>query len=180
MTGQEHPPHGRTRLRATWLVTSGLLAMGLAPTALRAQSVTSNPSAPLPQLERRIEVAPTPAAGFAAGLGVNVRAGYYARVGIHAAAGIARRDDGFVGVQRVEAVSRFLFDPFGEFPRGLYGGGGFAVRHAPGDPVRGDLVVVVGMEGPLGTRRTIPAVELALGGGARLSVVYRQRRPVGR
>lgn len=166
--------------RPTWPLATWILVMGLAPAGLLAQSVTSNRSAAMPQWERRIEVAPTPAAGLAAGLGVNVRAGYYARVGIHAAAGVARRGDGVVGVQRVEAVSRFLFDPFGEFPRGLYGGGGFAVRHAPGDPVRGDLVVMVGMEGPLGARRTIPAVELALGGGARLSFVYRQRRPAGR
>ncbi|MEN9791661.1 MAG: hypothetical protein RLZZ63_1319 [Gemmatimonadota bacterium] len=183
-------PRGRPQNRATWILASSILTssilassiltMGLAPVSLRAQTGASNRSAALPQLERRIEVAPTPAAGIAAGLGVNVRAGYYARVGMHAVAGIARRDDGFVGVQRLEAVSRFLFDPFGEFPRGVYGGGGFAVRHTPGDPVRGDLVVVVGMEGPLGTRRTIPAVELALGGGARLSVVYRQRRRVGR
>ncbi|MFM9014741.1 MAG: hypothetical protein ACKORK_14545, partial [Gemmatimonadota bacterium] len=98
----------------------------------------------------------------------------------HAAAGLARRGAGVGGVHRLAAVSRFLIDPFGVFPRGLFGGGGFAVRQAPGDPLRGDLVVVVGMEGPLGTRRTIPAVELALGGGARLSIVYRRRRPVGR
>ena len=163
-----------TMMLATMLTTM------LGSTALLAQAGPATRSAAMPQVERRLEVAPTPAAGIAAGLGVNVRAGYYARVGMHAAAGVARRGDGVVGVQRLEAVSRFLFDPFGEFPRGLYGGGGFAVRHAPGDPLRGDLVVVVGMEGPLGTRRTIPAVELALGGGARLSIVYRQRRSVGR
>ena len=162
------------------LVVIGGLMLSLVPATLRAQGGASNAAAAMPQWERRIEVAPTPAVGLAAGLGVNARAGYYARVGVHAAAGLARRGDGVVGVQRLEAVSRFLFDPFGEFPRGLYGGGGFAVRHAPGDPLRGDLVVVVGMEGPLGTRRRIPAVELALGGGARLTLVYRQRRPVGR
>ncbi len=158
----------------------GGLVLSLVPARLLAQGGASNASAAMPQWERRIEVAPTPAVGLAAGLGVNVRAGYYARVGVHAAAGLARRGDGVVGVQRLEAVSRFLFDPFGEFPRGLYGGGGFAVRHAPGDPLRGDLVVLVGMEGPRGTRPLIPAVELALGGGARLTLVYRQRRPVGR
>ncbi len=158
----------------------GILAMGLTPAGVVAQIGATNRSSALAQWERRIEVASTPEAGIAVGLGMNVRAGYYARVGVHAAAGLARRGEGVGGVQRLEAVSRFLFDPFGEFPRGLYGGGGFAVRHAPGDPLRGDLVVVVGMEGPLGTRRTIPAVELALGGGARLSIVYRQRRSVGR
>jgi len=175
VTRRIHQRRRPTRHLARWVLT-----MGLAPAGLLAQTAGSTRSAALPQLERRIEVAPTPAAGIAAGLGINVRAGYYARVGVHAAAGIVRRGDGVVGVQRVEAVSRFLFDPFGEFPRGLYGGGGFAVRRAPGDPVRGDLVVVVGVEGPLGTRRTIPAVELALGGGARLAVVFRTRRPVGR
>lgn len=152
------------------------LAIPLAAGTLWAQGG----SRAMPQLERRLEVAATPAAGLAVGLGINVRAGAYARVGIHAASGIARRGDGLVGVQRIEAVSRFLFDPFGEFPRGLYGGGGFAVRQVPGDPLRGDLVVVVGVEAPLARRRTIPAIELALGGGTRLSLVWRHRRPVGR
>ena len=167
-----------TMMLTTMLAT--MLAPMLGSTALLAQAGPATRSAAMPQVERRLEVAPTPAAGIAAGLGVNVRAGYYARVGMHAAAGVARRGDGVVGVQRIEAVSRFLFDPFGEFPRGLYGGGGFAVRHVPGTPIRGDLVVVVGMEGPLGTRRTVPALEVALGGGVRLSLVVRSRRPSGR
>ena len=164
----------RTRMGHGLLVALGALAG--APLALAAQSAF----APMPQGELRLEVAATPAAGVSAGLGVNVRAGYYARVGVHAMAGLARRGEGFIGVQRVEAVSRFLFDPFGEFPRGLYGGGGFAVRRTPGDPVRGDLVVVVGVEGRRTAQPTIPSVELALGGGARLTVVLRRRRPTGR
>ena len=161
--------------RVAWVLGSAGLC--LAPyTALAAQGT----SGAMPQPELRLEVPVTPSAGIAAGLGVNVRAGYYARVGVHAAAGVVRRGEGIVGVQRIEAVSRFLFDPFGEFPRGLYGGGGFAFRQTAGDPLRGDLVVVVGMEGPLATRRAIPAVELALGGGARLTLVLRRRRAAGR
>ncbi|MFM8909585.1 MAG: hypothetical protein ACKOH8_03225, partial [Gemmatimonadota bacterium] len=76
---------------AIGILAIGILAMGLTPAGVVAQRSASNRSSALPQWERRIEVASTPEAGIAAGLGVNVRAGYYARVGVHAAAGLARR-----------------------------------------------------------------------------------------
>ena len=150
-------------------------ALSLAAPALAAQQ----PVRAMPQLEGRVELPATPAAGLGAGVGVNIRAGWYARVGVAATAAVVRVGDGWAGAQRVEVASRFLFDPFAERPHGVYAGAGVAARRGSGGDLRGDLLLLIGVEGRA-AGRTVPALEVALGGGARVGLVLRAKRPVGR
>lgn len=154
------------------------LALGLSSAAF-APLAAQRPTTPSPQLEARLDAALTPAPGGLAGIGVNVRAGWYARVGVAATAGALQWDDRWQAVQRLDLTARFLFDPFGEARRGFYAGAGVGVvRHDAAD-VRVLLLGVVGAEGaPAG--RVVPAVELTLGDGVRLGAVLRARRAQGR
>jgi len=76
-------------------------------------------------------------------------------------------------------VARYLLDPFREFRWGPYAGAGFSAQWNRGADWRGDLLLLVGVEGPAheGWRT---AVELGRGGGARLGVVLRRARSNGR
>jgi len=134
----------------------------------------------MPQFETRLDAVVTPGGGMLAGVGVNRRFGWYARGGATLGAGVVRSEDGWAAMHRLEVVSRFLFDPFGEYRRGVYGGAGVAIRHLAGDATRPELVLLVGVEGPRAGKAPIRAVELSLGGGVRLGVVWRRQRPVGR
>lgn len=132
-----------------------------------------------PQWELRLEAPVTPDPGVHAGAGLNVRAGWYARLGVAALAGGVQHDDAWVRSGRLDATARFLLDPFAERRRGLYGGAGFSVRQRGDEAWRGALTLVVGLEGAA-EGRAIPAVELALGGGLRITAVWRGRRATGR
>jgi hypothetical protein len=154
-----------------------VLFLGFALLAARPAAAQVARSVPLlPQWEARVEgtAAREPAAH--AGVGLNVRAGYYARLGIAVAVGAARgADDVWRGSQRVDAAARFLLDPFTEERFGLYGGAGVSVRHDDGyrSPA---LLLLAGLEGrPRGG--VSPAIEVAVGGGVRLGVVLRRTRP---
>ncbi len=131
----------------------------------------------LPQWELRQDVTLAREPGAHLGVGLNVRAGYYVRVGVALAAGAVQRDDAvWVGAPRLDLTARFLLDPFGERPRAWYGGGGVSVVQRPGEDARAVLLLMVGLEGR--KRRTVtPAVELGVGGGVRLGVVLRRTRP---
>lgn len=133
----------------------------------------------LPQWEARADAVLSPQAGALVGVGANVRAGWYARVGLGLAAGAVRRNDAWVAEQRLDATARFLFDPFAERRRGFYAGAGVGVVHREGGRADGRLLGVVGFEGAA-AGKVVPAVELVLGGGARLAVVWRERRRQGR
>jgi hypothetical protein len=95
------------------------------------------------------------------------------------AAGVVSRDGAAVTGGRVDLVTRYLLDPFREFRWGPYGGGGFTAQWDRRANWRSDLLVLIGVEGPVHAGwRT--AVELGLGGGARLGVVFRRARSNGR
>ncbi len=147
----------------------------LVPAALAAQQ----PVPALPQWEGRIVAVLSPSAGAMAGVGVNLRAGWYARLGMALSAGAVRDGNAWSAHQRVEATARFLFDPFAERRRGFYAGAGIGAERGEAGRVRGLLLGVVGMEGAA-EGRVVPAIELTLGGGARLAFVLRQRRAQGR
>ena len=165
------------------------LALGVMLAASLASSLASSLVTPLgaqapvramPQREGRLDAVLTPGGGVLAGVGVNRRFGWYARGGATLSVGAVRAGDGWAAMQRLEVVSRFLFDPFGEHRRGVYGGAGVAVRHLAGDVTRPELVLVAGVEGPRVGTAMIPAVEVSLGGGLRIGMVWRRPRPVGR
>jgi len=134
---------------------------------------------PAVQFEARVDALGGPPAGAQAGIGANVAAGYYLRIGTDAAMGAASRDGRAVASGRVDVVTRYLLDPFQEFKWGPYAGAGFTARHDRGADWRADLLLLIGLEGPAraGWRTS---VELGLGGGARLGVVLRRARSNGR
>jgi hypothetical protein len=150
-------------------------AMIAAPTAA-AQAITFSPAV---QFESRLDALTGPPAGAELGVGANIAAGYYARIGLDAAAGPAWRDGSAVAAGRVDLVSRFLLDPFKEFRFGPYIGGGVTALWENGAGWRGRLLVLLGVEGPAhaGWRTS---VEVGLGGGARLGIVLRRARANGR
>ena len=100
-----------------------------------------------PRLETRLDAVLSPSVGLLGGIGVNVRAGWYARLGVIASAGVVERGDRWDGLQRFDATARFLFDPFGERSRGIYGGAGLGLRRDGGGAARGELLVLLGVEG---------------------------------
>lgn len=110
-----------------------------------------------------------------AGLGVSIPAGIYVRSGLVGGVGAGRH--GIEG--RTDLISRFSLDPFRQFRWAPYGGGGISGRYRSqldgGSKVY--LLVFLGVEGPLPIGRTsgwVPALEVGLGGGARVGFVLRQ------
>ena len=147
----------------------------LLPGALRAQQPVSAD----PQWEFRADAQVTPDLGALAGVGVNVRAGWYARVGLSASAGTLYISEAWRSQQRLDATVRFQFDPFAQRARAVYGGAGVGVVRGETGDLTGRLLLVVGMEGAA-RGRFVPAAELTLGGGVRLGVVLRAKRDEGR
>ena len=155
-----------------------VVGIGVTP-PLHAQVRVPARAPAAPQLEGRLDAALSPRTGLLGGVGLNVRAGWYARLGVAASAGATRRDGGWESVQRIDASVRFLMDPFGESARGVYGGAGLGLQRDAGGDVQGRLLLLLGLEGAR-TRRLVPAFELTLGGGVRAGVVLRARRRNGR
>lgn len=158
--------------RLAQIAVAAVLALCVAGGRLPAQTRATL----MPQWEARLDATSARVPAAHAGVGVNVRAGNYVRLGVAALAGAARSDGVTRASQRVDATARFLLDPFAERRTGLYGGAGLTARHDAGGAWKGDLLLVIGMEGAaLG--RVVPAFELALGGGVRAGLVLRARRP---
>ena len=163
--------------RGTFLLALVALValVALAPVALAAQQrVTA-----APQFEAHLDAILSPEGGAMLGLGVNVRAGWYTRLGLTLSAGAVSAAGALRDAQRIDATARFLFDPFAEGRRAFYAGAGLGAQRSASGEVEGRLLGVVGAEGP-SAGRVVPSVELTLGGGARLGVVLRSRRPQGR
>lgn len=130
----------------------------------------------MPQWELRQDVTLAREPGVHLGAGVNVRAGYYARLGAALAGGAVHREDGaWVGAPRLDVTARFLLDPFGESTRAWYGGGGVGIVQRAGRGASTALQLVMGFEGQQ-RRAFTSAVELGVGGGVRLGVVLRRTR----
>lgn len=156
------------RARGAWALAFGLL-VGVAPLA-RAQRAAG------PRPELRLEAIVSRHTSVQAGVGVNAAAGTYLRWGLVAAAGATQRDGRTVATWRADVVVRFLLDPFRESPRGVYGLSGISTVDDGSRHVKPAVFVGAGIEGrPHGA--VIPAVELALGGGARVAFVVRRTRP---
>ncbi len=167
--------HREARSRVGRVVASlGMTALGtavllaLAPAIAGAQALGAHP-----QPELRADLIAGAVSAAQAGVAVNIPAGYYARVGVVAAAG-ARLSGDAGGSARVDAIARFLFDPFFEKRWGLSAGGGVSVRYDEGAGWRPFLAVVVDLEAPA-RGPLIPAVQLGVGGGVRVGVALRKR-----
>lgn len=108
------------------------------------------------------------------GGGLVLPLGVYVRLGIDAAAGATWRHSETVGSGRVDAIARFLLDPFRESRLGFSIGGGVSAPIGSAEPSQPPyLTAVVDLEGRRGHGLT-PALQIGLGGGTRIGVVLRQ------
>jgi hypothetical protein len=139
---------------------------------------------PAVQPELRLDVIAGQQPAVQLGAGAQLPMGYYVRVGLVGAVGVATggrtaligsadappgRLDG-----RADLLVRFLLDPFRQSAYGLSVGGGLSARAEPGDRVRPRLLVAADLEGRRSTRGLVPAIQLGLGGGVRIGVVLRR------
>jgi len=111
------------------------------------------------------------------GAGVVMPLGIYVRLSVDAAGGATFADGGTRASGRVDAISRFLLDPFRETPIALSVGGGLTVPYVDGQGrVRPYLTAVIDVEGRR-HRSITPALQVGLGGGARVGIVLRASQP---
>ncbi len=106
------------------------------------------------------------------GFALEVPADLYVRVGVGAATGVAWRDGGTRSASRVDVVARGLFDPFRQAPVGVSLGGGVSLSNAQDGRWRPYVVMVIDIEGKR-RGRIVPALQIGLGGGARIGVAIR-------
>jgi hypothetical protein len=165
--------------RAAALAGAAALIVG-ATTSVRGQGVPSSDVSP--ELRADVLIGRQPAVQV--GAGVQIPFGYYVRLGLDGAVGV-RLDDGSGSARsradaRVDLVTRFLLDPFRQSRYGLSLGGGIGLRAEPGDHVRAVLLAAADLEGARWSSGWVPAVQLGLGGGARLGIVLRRGTPRAR
>lgn len=154
------------RARAATVAALVLLA---AASPVRAQQ-TRTPLAP----ELRLDVIGARPTSVQGALGVEIPAGYYVRFGLVAGAGPTIGDDaGTRAAARADLLARFLIDPFRQSRWGFSAGAGVSLRADPGEQVRPRLLVALDLEGRRSRHGLSPAVQVALGGGARGGVGLR-------
>lgn len=167
-------------MKATAIARVVFLALMVAVAAapLRAQQARLRRAQP--RAEARVDyLGPDPHA-VQAGLGANLPVGTYLRVGLIGAGGTSWSDGRTGGSLRADVIGRFSFDPFRERRWGLSAGGGLSVRYdrvaSDRDRWRPLLALVVDLEGPR-IRSVTPALQLGLGGGARVGAIIRAAAP---
>ena len=153
-----------------------LAASPLAASPLAAQAYTFHPAV---QPELRAEVVVARRVAVVGMAGLNTPFGLYVRAGINVGLGVADTREGAALALRADAVARFLLDPFAQHTWGPYAGGGLTVWRDGAESARAGLLLLLGVEGRRRGRWT-PAIEAALGEGARLAVVLRRARQNGR
>ena len=127
------------------------------------------------QSEGRLDAIFARSAGVEAAYGFTVPVGIYVRSGLIAGVGAGRH-----GVEgRTDLISRFSFDPFRQTRWAPYAGAGLSGRYRSklDGGARAYLLVFLGVEGPLPLGELsgwVPAVEVGLGGGARLGLILRR------
>jgi hypothetical protein len=159
-------------MRALPSARVGWLALALASTltsTLRAQGGGGPPV----YAEYRADAIVGRGTSVQGGAGVSLPLGVYVRLAVDASAGATWRDATTRASGRVDAIGRFLLDPFREVPVALSLGGGVSVPYVDKQSqVRPYLLLVVDVEGR--TRGPVtPALQIGLGGGTRVGLVLR-------
>lgn len=110
------------------------------------------------------------------GAGIVVPAGVYVRVGLDGGAGASWRDGSSFASGRVDLVARFLLDPLRENNIAFSFGGGLSEAIDRDGFKTPYLTIVMDVEGRRRGGFT-PALEVGLGGGARVGFVLRRSPP---
>ena len=127
------------------------------------------------QSEARVDGIFARASGVEVGYGISIPAGIYLRPGLVGGVGAGRH-----GVEsRADFISRFSLDPFRQSRWAPYAGAGLSGRFRPSADggAKAFLLVFLGLEGPLAAGQAsgwVPAVEVGLGGGARVGLILRR------
>ena len=111
------------------------------------------------------------------GAGLVLPAGYQARVALEGGVGATLRDGRWRPSARVDAIARFLFDPFREARWGLSAGGGAGLRWEADARPRPVALVTLGLQGAATGRTWLRGVELGLGDGVRVGATLARPRP---
>jgi hypothetical protein len=107
------------------------------------------------------------------GGGIVVPAGNYTRISVDGSLGAEVHTSATQLAGRADIVARFLLDPLREMPWAVSLGGGLSVPYARDmQGVHPLLTAVVDVEGRRRGRLT-PALQVGLGGGARVALVFR-------
>ena len=110
-----------------------------------------------------------------AGAGLQFPAGLYVRVGADVAAGVRTgRVDGTRLDGRVDVLGRFLLDPYRQSRFGLSAGAGLGTRFERGERATPLLLVAVDVEEHQRGDSWVRALQVGLGGGARVGIVLRR------
>lgn len=126
--------------------------------------------------EARLDLLAARSAALHIGAAIGFRSGLYVRPTIVVAAGPAwQKDTARIG-GRVDALARFVLDPFRESRVGLYAQGGLTALYDPWDRWRAALSVAVGAELPA-RAGGVWAIEVGLGGGVRFGLALRRATP---
>ena len=157
----------RAAKRVVLMVSLGLVTL---PVVGQGQAVQQRI-----QSEARLDGIFARSSGVEAALGFTVPVGIYVRSGIVAGAGLGRH--GAEG--RTDFISRFSFDPFRQTRWAPYAGAGLSGRYRSklDGGARAYLLVFLGVEGPLPLGELsgwVPALEVGLGGGARVGLILRR------
>jgi hypothetical protein len=147
-----------------------IATIAVSPGLSRAQALASAPVSP----ELRADLLFGHQSAAQVGAGLQIPLGYYARLGVTGAVGMRLDDISPRTDARVDVLTRFLLDPFRQSPYGLSVGGGIGVRAEPHERLRPVLLVAIDVEGRRSARGWVPAIQLGLGGGARLGLVLRR------
>jgi len=153
-------------------VAFAVLALSGASREARAQQRRQQPVQRV-QPEVRADYIGSRAAAAHIGLGLNVPASTYVRLGVVAALGQAWSGGDATIAGRVDGLVRFVVDPLREFRWAPYAAGGIGGIYDGSEKWRGVLVGALGAEGPV-TGHVVPAIEVGFGGGVRVGVALRR------
>jgi len=155
------------RAGAAMLASIALLAAGSAPASAQRPSIPIVP-------ELRLDVLGVDPTSVQAGVGVEIPAGYYVRVGLLAGGGATiGRDGASRAAGRVDLLARFLVDPFRQSRWGFSAGAGLSLRANPGETAQPEILVAIDLEGPRSRGGLSPSLQVGLGGGVRGGVGLR-------
>lgn len=152
------------------VVIATLLLLPTAAMLARAQSTLDAGAKPEVRVDAIISRSTTV---LQLGGGVQIPAGYYARVGVIGALGAPISSGGGGVGGRLDVIGRFLFDPFREHAWGISAGAGISIRAAQHDRLRPYLATVLDLEGRRSGGGMSPAIQIGLGGGVRVGAALR-------